>query len=186
MEDDLVPSLIEQMDKSVIAALDEDVDTGKLGQVFYGLGQISMQSLSIPLDSINLSFTDKTITVIWSGVTAVLKPFSWYYKKTTFPKISDKGNANAHMEKGIISATIGISKGEKRPVIKMESVAAKISSVDVKISGSNASVLYNLMLTAFSNIIKTKVQEELQTVVHDLFESNLDDILTDYMEFLED
>jgi hypothetical protein len=54
--------------------------------------------------------------------------------------------------------------------------------VDVKTSGTSVSLIYNAILSIFSEKIKAKVQEQLQNMAHEMFDNNMDEFLYEYRE----
>ena len=55
-----------QLKDTHVPPSDEVLDAGKpLGNIQFGLGDISLAKLDIPKQHANVSFTDQTITVVW-------------------------------------------------------------------------------------------------------------------------
>lgn len=110
-----------------------------------------------------------------TNITASLEKFSWFYKKESFPKLKDKGDAVSGISKAIILVRIQFNPtGESGPELSVDTIAIKVGSLDLKISGTAASVLYNTIFSAFSNSMKRKVQSELQKVLYEFFQDAIE------------
>jgi len=181
IRENLIPRLKERVGSAQIPEFEDSFDGGKaVGVIEFGVEEISVEELVIPLDNIHVSFSDPTIVIVWNNVSASLRRFQWFYRKNVFPRIKDNGSANASISKGIVCITLGIDRAESGPKFSLLSSAVKIGSLDVKISGSMIRVLYNLLLSAFSRSMKVKVQEQLQIHCSDLFTSYADTLLSDF------
>lgn len=70
---------------------------------------------------------------------------------------------------------------KEHPKLIVDSVAVKINNLEVKISGSAASLIYNLLLSS-SNSMKNKLQEELQKAMATFFQVQTKNTITNYVK----
>jgi len=95
-----------------------------------------------------------------------LDQFSWNYeKKSGFPKIKDSGKGNAGISGGKIVAIMSIGFSGLVPALNVDSCSVNIDKLDIKISGTAMSLLYNLVLAAFKRTIKSTIENTLAGIV---------------------
>lgn len=102
LKDDLIPGLLKQLENFRLDPIEEEIDTGvtdssyiflcdiitgKIGLVAFGISDISLKNVSIPLEEVYVSFNESGMNISWSKISASLEQFSWFYKKQSFPKL---------------------------------------------------------------------------------------------------
>lgn len=68
--------------------------------------------------------------------------------------------------------------------MQVSSSAVKIGSLDIKISGSAASVIYNMVLGAFSSSMKTKMQDEIGKALLEYFQREAKNLISEWAKSL--
>jgi len=181
MCEEFIPKIVKKIQNLYIPAFEEMVDAGKIGEIFFGLEDIGISQVDIPLQSVGCSFEENTIIIVWNNIHVSLNKFKWNYRKETFPKLKDSGNAEASVNETIVCITMFFDTENRNPRLRVVSSAVKIGDLDIKISGSVVSVLYNVILGAFSKTIKIKIQEEMYKIVHNYFETSASDLLKNFI-----
>ncbi|PRP89021.1 sulfide:quinone oxidoreductase [Planoprotostelium fungivorum] len=183
VKNEMIPALIQALDSATMDETEDQVDGGKaIGTVFYGFGNISVNEATVPLQHVSLDFhPNGDIIIIWDKISAGLEPFSWHYKKKSFPKLKDSGNATAGLSNTTITARMKLTREETWAKFDLVSCEVNLRHLDLKISGSSVSVVYNLILGAFKDSIKKSMSAELKKAVEDLFRMYSEKALDDYV-----
>eukprot|EP01102_Stenamoeba_stenopodia_P003714 TRINITY_DN1386_c0_g1_i6.p1 TRINITY_DN1386_c0_g1~~TRINITY_DN1386_c0_g1_i6.p1 ORF type:complete len:441 (-),score=138.81 TRINITY_DN1386_c0_g1_i6:20-1342(-) len=97
-------------------------------------------------------------------INTTIKKFSWAFKKKTFPKLKDDGFANAKINSIKIQTTLQVVPNPRTLAsLRVTDTKVNIKKVDLKISGTKASVIYNMLLSLFSGTIKKMIDCLLYT-----------------------
>eukprot|EP01117_Protostelium_nocturnum_P010896 TRINITY_DN3933_c0_g1_i2.p1 TRINITY_DN3933_c0_g1~~TRINITY_DN3933_c0_g1_i2.p1 ORF type:complete len:851 (-),score=312.85 TRINITY_DN3933_c0_g1_i2:2-2554(-) len=185
MKNTMIPALIESLNGVKAEEIEDEFDGGKaIGTIYYGLTQIVVDKLVIPLQHVNIHFeSNGEITIIWDHMSASIEEFAWHYKKKSFPKLKDSGNATASLSDTTVTAKLKMIKGEKPEdtYLSLLSAEANIKHLDVKISGTAISVVYNLVLAAFKKSMKRVMSKQLEKALEELYKLSSDKVMRDYV-----
>ncbi|KAL6042221.1 Sas10 domain-containing protein [Balamuthia mandrillaris] len=187
--DTLVPVIRETIEEANTGEI-EDVVESTLGKIEYGIDGIEVAQALIPLQSLKVSFKNhktsiqgdtvvrlpKSIQIKAEDIAIFLKPFSWYYKKDTFPKLKDKGKVAPTVKKVSITASVAVylserdakeGEVERYPSAKLVSCNVGAKSLSIKISETKASVVYNIVIAAFKRSIKANLRKTLTQMMEE-------------------
>jgi len=162
----VIPIMLKQLSQMTIPSISEKMDTGKMGLVEFALDQIKVAEAHVPEENVDIKVDKTEIIITVKDISAKLDQFHWSYEKHAFPKMKDNGNANASIDDTEIEAnlTIGMD-GYGNPTVNVSSCTVKIGKLDVKISGTMASFLYNTVLALFKKTIKSSLEQSLSQMI---------------------
>jgi len=105
-----------------------------------------------------------------------LREFEWYYKKELiFPKIRDNGKADAAVRNLGIKTVLSIDPSFNS--LKIKKMEIKIGNLEIKTKDTKASVVYNLILTAFKQAIKAALKKLITPLLTEILDNTTLDIL---------
>jgi hypothetical protein len=165
----MIPILLQQLNSLRVPPVDEQIDAGKLGMIRIALDQIRVAEATVPEEHVNIQVQELNhININVQEIAAKLHQFTWSYEKNTFPKVKDSGNANASITKGTISVTLKIGiDSYGNPNLSVTKCEVNIGALDVSISGSFASFVYNTLLGLFKKSIKSTLETSLASLIQD-------------------
>jgi len=117
------------------------------------------------------SYTKLIITL--GQIRTELKDLEFYYKKKTFPEISDSGRVTLRVG-GTHGATLKLTfrveqtKSDKLPKFKEGSASFDIEKFDMTFNKSTIS--HDVLLPIFSQLFKAQIQHQIETEVENSFE----------------
>jgi len=162
----VIPLLLQQLQALEVPAVEEQIDAGKLGLIKLSLDQIHVANANVPEDSVNISVEGVNIKIAAKEITARLQQFKWAYEKITFPKVKDSGNADASVTEATIQVILQIASDEYgNPSFTVSQCEVNAGKLDIKISGSLASFMYNTLLGLFKKSIKSTLETSLAEMI---------------------
>eukprot|EP01119_Soliformovum_irregulare_P005013 TRINITY_DN1631_c0_g2_i1.p1 TRINITY_DN1631_c0_g2~~TRINITY_DN1631_c0_g2_i1.p1 ORF type:complete len:549 (+),score=161.03 TRINITY_DN1631_c0_g2_i1:147-1793(+) len=123
-----------------------------------GVGDMRLEKIVIDPTKIRLDSTENSFQFTTTDIGGHLKEFFWEFSRDTFPKIQDKGKANASITNARMSITMAI----KDPEVIVERCEVTMENIDVVISGSAVSAVYNLILGMMKNTIKSTIENSVR------------------------
>jgi len=162
----MLPELQKQFKTIEIPPVKEKIDGGKMGQVEVSLGEIRVSEAKVPEENVDITVDGLNINISVKGVTAKLQQFKWGYEKNTFPKLKDSGNADASISEATIDVALKIVADQNgNPNVHVTNCLVNAGKLDVKITGSLASFLYNALLGIFKDSIKSTLETSLAEMI---------------------
>ncbi|KAH3759346.1 lipopolysaccharide-binding protein [Pelomyxa schiedti] len=171
----MLPIMLDQVKQVQVPDIDEAADLPKVGHVEFGIHGLQMEDAQIPEEKVNVVMEGKRIIVSASDVSAKLRKFSWFYKKDSFPKIKDKGNAECRVANGTIRCVIDLGMNpDGSPSVIVSECTVQLAKLDIKISGTAVSVIYNLVIAMFKSLIKRTLEQALKNLITESVNNNQD------------
>lgn len=162
----VIPVLVAQFQKVEIPPLAEDIDAGKLGKISIAINEISVSEARVPKEHIDIVMEGTTFKILAKELDAKLKQFKWSYEKHSFPKLKDSGNADASVSEATISVYMKLATDELgNPHLTVTNCEVNIGQLDIKVSGTMASFIYNSMLAIFKSTIKNTLETSLSQMI---------------------
>jgi len=162
----VIPIMLKQLSAMTIPGMSEQIDTGKMGVVDFSLDEIKVSEANVPEENVDIKVDKTQIVITVKDISAKLHQFQWAYEKHAFPKMKDSGHANASIEDTEIQADLNIGiDGYGNPTVNVSSCTVKIGKLDIKISGTMASFLYNTVLALFKKTIKNSLEQSLSKLI---------------------
>jgi len=162
----VVPLMLKQLSAMTIPKISEQIDAGKLGVVDITVDQVKVSNANVPEESIDISVDKSRIRIKVQDISASLQQFQWSYDKHSFPKMKDSGNADASLADTEILAELDIGMDNiGNPTMTITKCDVKIGKLDMKISGTRASFLYNTVLGMFKKSIKSSLEQSLSQLI---------------------
>jgi len=162
----VIPIMIKQLSAMTIPSISEKVDTGKMGMVDFTVDQIKVAEAHVPEKNVDIKVDKTQIVITVKDISAKLEQFQWAYEKHAFPKMKDSGNANASIDDTEIQADLTIGLDDQgNPTVTVSNCTVKIGKLDIKISGTMASFLYNTVLALFKKTIKNSLETSLSQMI---------------------
>lgn len=97
-----------------------------------------------------------------------MKNIKWYYKRLSFPRVEDDGEASAVVSGAtiklcfnIVSQLLGI------PLLEVDHFNVNVGQFDVKLRNSKVDFLYNIFVKAFKDKIRNSIQKDLEQLFQD-------------------
>eukprot|EP01118_Nematostelium_gracile_P001396 TRINITY_DN11428_c0_g1_i1.p1 TRINITY_DN11428_c0_g1~~TRINITY_DN11428_c0_g1_i1.p1 ORF type:complete len:311 (+),score=82.74 TRINITY_DN11428_c0_g1_i1:43-975(+) len=155
----IIPLLLKELQGFKAPDIEEDLDNS----ISISVKEIAMSEVKVPEENISLKLVGENIQLSVSDISAKLNQFSWGYKKNSFPKISDSGKGDAGISQVKIEALMSIGGLNGSAVV--HSCTVNIGHLDLKISGTAMSLIYNMVISAFKNTIKTSIEKALANMI---------------------
>jgi len=178
VKSNFLPLIKQQLQGFKVPDVAEEFDAGTFGEVALTITNISMSEVEVAADGISMFFEKGVVQLVVKNVRAKLDEFGWSYeKKTGFPKLKDSGKGNAAVS-GVtlkVSMTVGIS--HTGPTLNVQSSTVTIDKLDLKISGTGMSLLYNLVLGVFKKTIKRTIESSIASMLSSAISGNMEDLL---------
>jgi len=139
-------------------------------------------SLKLNADKKEVNPQDKSksyMTVKLQNIKTHLRDVHFYYKHTTFPKISDEGLADLDVEGAATGITIKfavVSPKDKPVEVRVEKVKANISGLKIKILDARHKIMDRIITSLFSGAIALRVQMIIQDNIKMSIEKGLENI----------
>lgn len=167
MATSMIPLLRDQLQSLQIPAVNEQLDAGKLGTVVVTLDEIRVGNTNVPEEGIDIkSEGNNEVVIKVKDVSASLQQFKWGYEKLSFPKMKDNGNADASILETTIDIKLRIGGDEfGNPNIAVTHCKVNIGKLDLKISGSFASFVYNTLMGIFKKTIKATLETNFEEMI---------------------
>jgi len=173
-----IPFISEQLQGFEVPDIEEQIDTGKVGEVAFSVKDVSMSDVNVPPEGVTMKLVDQGIRLEVNDISAKLQEFSWAYeKKSGFPKLKDSGKGTAGISGTKIIVEMALHVSEMGPSLNVQSTTVNIDKLDLKISGTAMSLLYNLVLAAFKKTIKSTIENALANMVTDAVNNNIGDLM---------
>jgi len=168
----MIPFMLEELKNAQIPIMKEEVDTGKLGIISFGVDGISISDAQIPPEGTTMTLEGTQLHLTIANISATLKNINWFYEKQSFPKLKDNGKGSAVISNATIFVIMNVGMDNNVPTTNVASCKMNIGQLDLKISGTKASVLYNMILSLFKNAIKSNIETALAEMVVDSINNN--------------
>jgi len=166
VKSNVIPVMVEQFQKVEIPPLAEDLEVGKFGKISISITEISVSEARVPKENIEIVMEGTTFKILAKQLEAKLSQFKWAYEKNSFPKLKDSGNADASISEATISVFLKLAPDEfGNPHLSATNCTVNIGQLDLKISGTMASFVYNSMLSIFKSKIKTALEASLSLMI---------------------
>jgi hypothetical protein len=163
----MLPLLLSQLNQMQIPRISDTTDTS-LGKISFDVNTITLADVVLPAEELQVNMQNASLTINADQIAAKLNQFDWSYRKHSFPKLKDGGHADARIADTSVSITINFAGSVTNPVLDVTRCEARVGKIDVKISGSAVSFLYNLLIAAFSTSIKRTVEGMMKNMLRDL------------------
>ena len=143
-----------------IPNINGDKDWGR-----YSIHGLAMKAVSLPPQGLHLD-AGTGVRIAAKGVTAELNDFVWHYAKTKgFPKLKDEGEASAGLRGLDIDVSFELA-ADGSGGLSMTKLEGHVHLAELEVAvgsgGRAASWLYNKLLKAFSEQIKTAIEHQMQ------------------------
>ena len=143
-----------------IPNINGDKDWGR-----YSIHGLAMKAVSLPPQGLQLD-AGTGVRIAAKGVTAELNDFVWHYAKTKgFPKLKDEGEASAGLRGLDIDVSFELA-ADGSGGLSMTKLEGHVHLAELEVAvgsgGRAASWLYNKLLKAFSEQIKTAIEHQMQ------------------------
>eukprot|EP01117_Protostelium_nocturnum_P019833 TRINITY_DN8694_c0_g1_i1.p1 TRINITY_DN8694_c0_g1~~TRINITY_DN8694_c0_g1_i1.p1 ORF type:complete len:377 (-),score=118.16 TRINITY_DN8694_c0_g1_i1:14-1144(-) len=166
VKNQLIPTLVNSLNEFEIPSVQHPIDS-PIGIIELDVTSIFIKQILVPLDQVDIKILPLgLIQLIIPNVEAETKEFDWKYKKEAafLPKVTDDGKAKAGFKNGKLEAVISSTGGSD--TIQVDSCNFTIENLDVDISGTRASFLYSLLISAFSKTLQNALETEIKLMVH--------------------
>jgi len=163
----VIPIMLKQLSDMKVPTINEQLEAGKLGSISISIGEIKVADANVPQENIQINVNKTVIDIFVKDIAAKLQQFHWTYEKHDFPKVKDTGNADAYIKETQIAVTmtLGIDKDTGQPTMNVTKCDVVIGKLDVKISGTFASFIYNTLLAVFKKTIKAALEQSLSDLI---------------------
>jgi len=167
IKEGVIPIMLQQLSNMTVPSINEQIEAGKLGTITVSLGETKVLDALVPQENIHINVDKTVIKIIVKEISAKLKQFQWSYEKHTFPKMKDSGNADTTFSEAqiILDMNIGLDGRSGKPSVTVSRCDVTIGRLDVKISGSLASFIYNALLAVFKRTIKSSLEQSLSQLI---------------------
>jgi len=160
---DTVPGFEREFGELELAAINQKIDS-PFGWITCGVDKLSIDKVTVRPESVQVTLQPgNKIELQIDDISASVHEFKWFYQKETFPKIEDDGLATAKFDKGQMLVVMGLS-AQTNAVVVVSSVF-KIGQLEMKISGTKASFIYNLLISAFDKTIQSALEKEIAEMI---------------------
>ncbi|KAL6070383.1 hypothetical protein QOT17_006919 [Balamuthia mandrillaris] len=179
IKENMLPTLLEGLKEIELPAIDETIEAGKqLGPIAFGLDKLRISEATLPEDKVELKVKPETqeLCLNVEDITLSVSQFEWFYRKEKFPKLKDKGQADAGISNVHVDVTLKLD-ALNGPALKCTSCNVKIGKLKIKVSGTKGSMLYNIVIAAIKKLLKGQLESALQSMVHEAVEEQVNDIL---------
>eukprot|EP01089_Gocevia_fonbrunei_P018910 TRINITY_DN6516_c0_g1_i4.p1 TRINITY_DN6516_c0_g1~~TRINITY_DN6516_c0_g1_i4.p1 ORF type:complete len:352 (-),score=98.20 TRINITY_DN6516_c0_g1_i4:13-1068(-) len=167
IKEQMIPVLLQQLKGLEIPEVDETVEAGKkFGPIAFGLSGIKVEEVEIPKDKVTMELEGQQIELKIVEIKLDLQKFDWHYKKEKFPKLKDSGHATCGVSEVVVNVRLNWAIRNGSPNITVSLCEVKIGSLSLKISGTIASVVYNIIVAAFKKLIKAQLEKAMAEMVH--------------------
>lgn len=161
IKENIIPTIVEEVQGFRLPAVDEQVDVPRLGQVQFSCSGSTMEEVVIPKEDVKLSIEGDVIRFKIKKMQAKLSKFDWRYSQSQFPKLKDKGKATARLDGASFEVAFRIGR-DGAEVIESK---VSVGKVRVSVSGTRKSIIYNVVIATVIGLLKPVVERELAKLV---------------------
>lgn len=166
MKDSILPLLRDEIRDMHLPQFEETIEIPKLGPVAFGITDtLEVATFDLPSEQVDISVDGNLIHLVIRGLSASLNKFPWRFAQENFPKLKDKGKATAEIDGTSIDVRMGIALQPSGPCVNVESCEVKITNLDVKISGNNKKIVYNIVVGAVIRLLKGYIEKMLAGLI---------------------
>jgi len=168
----ILPLIIQELQQFEFPPIEQDAETFS-----FGCEKIKLAEVNLPPENVTLTLEGNSINLKVTEISASLTKFAWRYKKTTFPKLKDDGHATAKLTGGTINVLLAIVPSLNNVSLNVTQSKVEIRKLDIKISGTKVSFVYNFLISVASDYIKRNIEETLSNMIRDTLNQASSDLL---------
>eukprot|EP01122_Echinamoeba_exundans_P003022 TRINITY_DN1307_c0_g1_i3.p1 TRINITY_DN1307_c0_g1~~TRINITY_DN1307_c0_g1_i3.p1 ORF type:complete len:598 (+),score=89.20 TRINITY_DN1307_c0_g1_i3:30-1796(+) len=119
-------------------------------------------------EDIDVIFDHKQLTIAVTNLRVEMKEIKWWYKRLSFPRVEDDGEASAAVSGvsiklcfNIVSQLLGI------PLLEVDHFNVNVGQFDLRLRNSKVDFLYNIFAKVFKDKIRSSVQRDLEQLFQD-------------------
>eukprot|EP00668_Euglena_longa_P029352 GGOE01036699.1.p1 GENE.GGOE01036699.1~~GGOE01036699.1.p1 ORF type:complete len:374 (+),score=108.41 GGOE01036699.1:68-1189(+) len=164
----LIPLICQELSQLKMPPVTDEVPTGSSGTLSFGTGELGMAALSFRPEDTRIELHEDSLRVWISHISGRAKKFTWWYSKTGFPRLKDKGKASIKFSEASVHLSFNICFAAPKPTIVVQAAEVSIGRLTLRLSGTWLSFLYNLLLRALNRHLKNSVEQGLRQLVMNL------------------
>eukprot|EP01102_Stenamoeba_stenopodia_P010763 TRINITY_DN3269_c0_g4_i3.p4 TRINITY_DN3269_c0_g4~~TRINITY_DN3269_c0_g4_i3.p4 ORF type:complete len:394 (+),score=124.53 TRINITY_DN3269_c0_g4_i3:3068-4249(+) len=172
----MIPMMVQQLKNVTIPAFTNTEEWGEFGISEIEIAELKFPTDKVVIEGINVAeilsnfAASRTLHIKIVEIDLSTKQFGWHYKKSSFPKMKDKGTAIASLKGGTVAMDLEMQLSsllEYPPVPRGRATrcAVTFGSLKMKTGNTKAKFLYNAALGFFSDAIKKRLCAILQEFI---------------------
>eukprot|EP00727_Mastigamoeba_balamuthi_P007811 m51a1_g3650 hypothetical protein (327) ;mRNA; r:206853-208439 len=163
----LVPLVTDSVSQLRIPRIEDRVELEKFGEVHFGIVGLSVETVTIPQEKVSITINNGQLTISMEGIAVSLRRFNWFYKKERkFPSLKDDGNATARISHAKIHLVIDTRHQEANgSLTQVKECQVTLTNLSIKVAGTKASVLYNLVLLVIKRFLKRMLEQSISNMI---------------------
>jgi hypothetical protein len=136
-----------------------------LGAVNYFLNGLSFSALTIPDDSVDVSIFP-TVQLSVKNVAVEANDFTWAFQQVAWPRLCGDGVGSARLRGAALKVGLSLAMEGDKVTFALLSNSVELPEVEVSAgAGCKYAWLYNVLLHAFRDRVRTAVEEGVNSVV---------------------
>jgi len=177
VKEQMIPILLKQLKEVELPEVSESIDAGKkFGNIAFKISGMKVEEVDIPKDKVSIELEGQQVELKITDIKLNIEKFDWRYKKEKFPKLKDKGQASCGVSDVHVNVRLTWAVRNGNPSINVTLCEVKIGNLNVKISGTVASVLYNIILAAFKRLIKSQLESAMADMIKSSISEHAEDL----------
>lgn len=181
IKEQMIPLIVEQMQQVNVPPINEEIDSPGLGsRLSFTVSGIALDHIEVPKDNVTCAIQNGGFKISIGNIAARVKKFNWSYKKETFPKLKDDGHAKAAFSDTTVTLVLQLNGSSLQSTrVNVSECNVKIGKLDVKIGGTVASFIYNIIIAAFSSSIRKSIEGQMQDMIRTAINESASSLLED-------
>jgi len=177
VKEQMIPVLLKQLKEVELPEVNESIDAGKkFGNIGFRISGMKVEDVDIPKDKVTIELEGQQVELKITDIKLNIEKFDWRYKKEKFPKLKDKGQASCGVSEVQVNVRLTWAVRNGNPSVNVTLCEVKIGNLNLKISGTVASVLYNIILAAVKRLIKAQLENAMADMIKSSISEHAEDL----------